>query len=114
MEIVISNLLSNALKFTPEGGRVWVTISKKSREVNISVHDNGPGIPLESQDKIFSTFYQAKNVKNNIPGSGIGLAFSKSLVELHGGKLTFISNPDAPEPERETSFCITLMQGENI
>lgn len=114
MEIVISNLLSNALKFTPEGGKVWVTIAKKSTEVRISVHDNGPGIPLKSQDKIFSTFYQAENVKNKIPGSGIGLAFSKSLVELHGGKLTFTSNPDAPEQERETSFCISLMQGENI
>ncbi|MCU0405172.1 MAG: ATP-binding protein, partial [Chitinophagaceae bacterium] len=91
MEIVVSNLLYNALKFTQEGGKVWVTITKKVREIYISVYDNGPGIPLESQDKIFSTFYQADNVKNTVPGSGIGLAFSKKLVELHGGKLTFTS-----------------------
>jgi signal transduction histidine kinase len=111
MEIVLSNLLANALKFTPDGGRVWVTIVKKSKEVEISVHDNGPGIPAESQNKIFSTFYQAENVKNKAPGSGIGLAFSKSLVELHGGTISFSSNPDAADHQRETTFSITLLQG---
>jgi signal transduction histidine kinase len=68
---------------------------------------------LESQDKIFSSFYQAENVKNTVPGSGIGLAFSKKLVELHGGKLTFSSNPVSPDKERNTSFEITLTEEEN-
>lgn len=112
MEIVLSNLLSNALKFTPEGGKVWMELVKKGKKVTISVHDNGPGIPQESQEKIFTTFYQADNVKNKIPGSGIGLAFSKSLVELHGGTLSFSSTPNAPKGERETIFSVVLTQEE--
>ncbi|MEX6689923.1 two-component regulator propeller domain-containing protein [Danxiaibacter flavus] len=108
LEIVVSNLLSNALKFTPEHGKVWLKIQRKAKEIDIEVHDNGPGIPKENQDKIFSTFYRADNAINNTSGTGIGLAFSKSLVELHGGKLVFRSDDAAHNAQPETCFTITL------
>jgi signal transduction histidine kinase len=109
LEIVISNLLSNALKFTPEHGKVWVKITRSSKELDIAVYDNGPGIPKENQDKIFSTFYRADNAINKTSGTGIGLAFSKSLIELHGGKLVFRSDDAAHNAHPETCFTITLM-----
>lgn len=109
MEIAVSNLLSNALKFTQEGGKVWMKITRRSKEIDIEVHDNGPGIPKESQDKIFNTFYRAENAINQTAGTGIGLAFSKNLVELHGGKLTFRSNDAGNSAPPETCFTITLM-----
>ncbi|MDH7461695.1 two-component regulator propeller domain-containing protein [Chitinophagaceae bacterium 26-R-25] len=109
LEIAVSNLLSNALKFTPEHGKVWVKIIKRSKEIDIEVHDNGPGIPKESQDKIFNAFYRAQNAVNKVSGAGIGLAFSKSLVELHGGRLVFQSNDSTYNAEPETCFTITLM-----
>jgi ligand-binding sensor domain-containing protein len=109
LEIAISNLLSNALKFTQDGGKVWMKITRRSKEIDIEVHDNGPGIPKESQDKIFNTFYRADNAVNTTSGTGIGLAFSKSLVEMHGGKLVFRSNDAAHDAQPETCFTITLM-----
>jgi ligand-binding sensor domain-containing protein/signal transduction histidine kinase len=114
LEIVITNLLSNALKFTPQEGNVSVTINLDENEtVSIVVSDDGIGIPNESQDKIFTDFYQADSgtVKNT--GSGIGLAFSKSLVELHKGKLSFISEINPDTTKQETRFVINLLLGKD-
>jgi signal transduction histidine kinase len=114
LEIVLSNLLSNAIKFTPDKGRIWVHIARKNNEtVEITVGDNGIGIPKESEDKIFSNYYQANagGIKNL--GSGIGLAFSKSLVELHKGKLNFQSDINPETGRQETRFIVTLQLGKD-
>lgn len=114
MEIVLSNLLSNAIKFTPEGGNISVKINhSKDGTVEIIVCDDGVGIPKESQEKIFTDFYQAeaRSVKN--AGSGIGLAFSKSLVELHKGKLSFKSEISPATGKQETCFIVTLLPGKD-
>jgi len=93
---ILYNLLSNALKFTNEFGNVDLSIGLKEEDQEIliiEVKDDGIGIPLKSQEKIFKRFYQATNSKLNNTGSGIGLSLVKSLVELHKG---FIKVESAP------------------
>jgi signal transduction histidine kinase/ligand-binding sensor domain-containing protein/DNA-binding response OmpR family regulator len=87
---ILYNLLSNAIKFTNKYGHVDVFIRLKgeaSEVLVIEVSDDGIGIPLKSQEKIFTRFYQATNSKENNTGSGIGLSLVKSLVELHKGTI---------------------------
>jgi signal transduction histidine kinase len=84
---VIFNLLSNAVKFTPEGGEVVVATASRDHEVLISVNDTGPGIPLEDHERIFEEFQQTDVGVRQREGTGLGLALSKRLVELHGGRI---------------------------
>ena len=84
---VIFNLLSNAVKFTPAGGAVDVTSARVNGEVRVSVTDTGPGVALEDQERIFEEFQQAESGLEQREGTGLGLALSKRLVELHGGRL---------------------------
>jgi signal transduction histidine kinase/ligand-binding sensor domain-containing protein/DNA-binding response OmpR family regulator len=88
VEKVINNLLSNAFKFTPEGGRIDFTVEKLLNDVEIRITDNGIGIPKERIDKIFDRFYQGDSSHTRQgEGTGIGLALTKELVELHKGKI---------------------------
>ena len=84
---VIFNLLSNAVKFTPPGGTVDVTAAQLDGEVRVSVRDTGPGIAPEDRDRIFEEFQQAAAGKEQREGTGLGLALSKRLVELHDGRI---------------------------
>ena len=86
---ILMNLIGNAVKFTPQEGKVTVAMEKNGIEdVRISVADTGPGILPEETNKIFVKFYQVANIEKQRPkGSGMGLAISKALVEMHGGKI---------------------------
>ncbi len=85
---VLVNLLSNALKYTPEGGMVVINIRYNDVNTEISVTDNGPGIPGEDLPYIFERFYRADKSRNKLTGgSGIGLAICKSIVLAHGGSI---------------------------
>ncbi|MDI6740669.1 MAG: ATP-binding protein, partial [Candidatus Edwardsbacteria bacterium] len=85
---VVSNLLSNALKFAPKQGRIVVTAVEKPKIIEISVADNGEGIPTEDQEKVFEKFYQVKQRKlGRKTGTGLGLPLCRQLVEAHGGKI---------------------------
>lgn len=84
---VFTNLLSNALKYTPAGGKVEMLVVDKGNQIEIKVADSGEGIPPESIPFIFDRFYQA-NAKNSSPSSGIGLALAKGIVELHHGTIS--------------------------
>jgi len=84
---VINNLLSNALKFTAEGGDVEVKMKRQEQEVQITVKDTGIGIPDGDIPFIFERFFRAGNGENGARGSGIGLTIAKELTEAHGGKL---------------------------
>jgi len=86
---ILSNLLSNALKFTPEGGSVRVVCSVMGEAARVTVRDSGPGIPAEDLPHVFDRFYRAEaNSAHGQAGSGIGLALTKELVDLHHGTLT--------------------------
>jgi len=87
---VMTNLLSNAAKFSPEGGVVEVTLERRSGVARVSVHDRGPGIPESFRARIFSRFAQADmTATRQKGGTGLGLAICKRLVELMDGKLGF-------------------------
>jgi signal transduction histidine kinase len=84
---VIFNLVSNAVKFTPAGGAVDVSAVQMNGEVRVSVTDTGPGIAPEDQERIFEEFQQTEAGVEQREGTGLGLALSKRLVELHGGQI---------------------------
>jgi PAS domain S-box-containing protein len=84
---VLMNLAGNAIKFTPEGGRIELAARLMDNQVGIEVRDNGPGIPPELRQRIFEAFYRLPQTDNAIEGTGLGLAITARLVELHGGKL---------------------------
>jgi len=84
---VLINLLTNAVKFTPEGGSVTVGASLQSGIVVISVRDTGIGIPAEERESIFDAFRQARSDGRPQEGTGLGLTLARRLVELHGGRL---------------------------
>jgi two-component system sensor histidine kinase/response regulator len=89
---ILDNLLSNAVKFTPVGGSVRLTASADSDGLVFEVKDTGIGIPAESHAKVFGTFERFHESAEGQPGTGLGLALTKSLVELHGGTITFESS----------------------
>jgi signal transduction histidine kinase len=103
---VIFNLLSNAVKFTPAGGAVEVRAAQANGEVRISVADTGPGLAPAEQERIFEEFQQAEAGVELREGTGLGLALSKRLVELHGGRIWVES-----ELGRGSTFVFTLPAG---
>jgi signal transduction histidine kinase len=103
---VIFNLLSNAVKFTPSGGAVDVNAARVNGDVWISVADTGPGIAPEDHERIFEEFQQTEAGVEQREGTGLGLALSKRLVELHGGRIWLES-----EPGKGSTFVFTLPVG---
>jgi two-component system sensor histidine kinase GlrK len=86
--MVLNNLLSNAVKFTPQGGNITVTLSPCEDGARIAVKDSGIGIDPEDVPRIFTKFFQAKNVSQiNVKGTGVGLALVKAIVDGHGGRV---------------------------
>jgi len=97
-------LLSNAVKFTPEGGRVKLRAEQVNDSVIVSGIDNGIGISTEDQSIIFEEFRQVATKNQNKPeGTGLGLALTKKFVELHGGRIWVES-----EPGTGSTFAFTL------
>ncbi len=91
---VFSNLIDNAIKYTPEGGKVDVQVGYDRFQVRVTVHDNGIGMTAEEADKIFDEFYRARNEQTaKIIGTGLGLCVVKRLVELHQGEVTVKTSP---------------------
>jgi signal transduction histidine kinase len=90
IERVMNNLLANALKFTPEGGEIAVTLSLANEDVVIFVDDNGPGVPNFEREHIFEKFGQIERAERR--GSGLGLTFCKMAVEAHGGSVTVLDS----------------------
>lgn len=107
MEIVLFNLLSNALKFTPDGGFVKFCIQQVNCSIKIEVSDSGKGIPEHVGEKLFDKFYKVMSNESLKMGFGIGLYLAKNFVELHRGKISFISPPGLG-----TVFSIELPIGE--
>ena len=88
LEQALQNLAANALRHTPDMGQIRLTAERQGREVVLTVHDNGPGIPPEHLPLIFDRFYKADLSRKAAGGSGLGLSIVKAIVELHGGTLS--------------------------
>ena len=89
---VLGNLLGNALKFTPDGGRITVRLAARQGSVLFSVTDTGPGIPLAEQSRVFDRYWQSRRAASK-RGTGLGLSIAKGIVEAHGGRLWLESTP---------------------
>lgn len=104
IRIVFQNLLTNAIKYTPEKGTITFSITKDTRNIKIVVADSGYGIPKDSQSRIFGKLYRADNIRDKeTDGNGLGLYIVKSIIENSGGKITFKSVEN-----KGTTFTITL------
>src|SRR5467141_2477564 len=90
---ILMNLVGNAIKFTSETGRIELVARQVGGQVRLEVRDNGPGIPLEEQQRIFEAFFRLTQTGNTTEGTGLGLAITARLVELHGSKLEIESKP---------------------
>jgi two-component system phosphate regulon sensor histidine kinase PhoR len=104
MHSVFSNLIDNAVKYTPEGGHVDVRVGYDRFRVKVAVRDDGIGMTAEEADRIFDEFYRARNEKTSeIIGTGLGLCVVKRLVELHQGEVTVETSPG-----QGSEFCVIL------
>jgi signal transduction histidine kinase len=87
LEQVLLNLMNNASKFTPDSGTITVRIKKQEAGLVVEVADNGIGIPKDQQDRLFKPYSRIQADRQRHPGLGLGLALSKQIIELHGGRI---------------------------
>ncbi len=106
IEQVLTNILSNAIKFTPKQGRIDITVTDTAAGLQVCVADSGPGIPADDQAHIFDKFYVVTDGRG-LAGVGLGLYIARQLVELHGGQIWVESRPG-----QGSKFCFTLPQTE--
>ena len=99
---IFGNRLSNAIKYSPQGGEIRFRVAREATRVVFEISDRGIGIPAAEIGHLFESFHRASNV-GNIQGTGLGLAIVKSSVDLHGGQIHVYS-----EPGRGTSFTVKL------
>ena len=109
LQQVVINLLSNAVMFTPDGGRIIVRAKVADKQLIVEVEDTGVGIAPENQEKVFDDFFQVKSEsKDKTPGLGLGLGLSRRLVEMHGGKVWVESEGEG----RGSRFIFTIPSSE--
>jgi len=107
LEIVFYNLLSNALKYTPENGRIVFRITETPNTIEVNITDNGQGIPVDVGNKLFEKYYRVKEKdRATKPGFGIGLYLVKQFIDKHKGAISYKSTPGAG-----THFSISLHKG---
>lgn len=102
LEQVWSNIISNAIKYTNEGGLITITMKKNSKDIEVSIEDTGIGMSKEVVSHIFERFYREDKARN-VEGNGLGLAIVKSIVDLHHGKIDILSQVDVG-----TNFIVRL------
>jgi len=91
LETLLSNLVENAVRYTPDGGRIDVTVGSDHRETWLEVADTGPGIPPAERERVFDRFYRQLGTRE--PGSGLGLAIVRTIARRHGATVTLLDNP---------------------
>ncbi|WP_054698237.1 sensor histidine kinase [Geotalea toluenoxydans] len=104
IKCVLTNLIGNAIKFTPRGGEIGISVDADDLELKISISDTGEGIPEAYVTRIFNEFYHLKSAKGSLKkGSGLGLAVSKRIIDAHNGRIWVESSED-----RGTTFSFAI------
>jgi len=104
LNLALHNLLGNALKYTPDGGEVTLSVEATDKQLVVSVRDTGIGISPDDADRIFDRFYRAKDPRvSKVTGSGLGLTLAREVVRLHGGDITVQSQLD-----KGSTFTLTV------
>jgi signal transduction histidine kinase len=104
---VVANLVDNAIKYTPAGGQISVSLGRQGTDLLLRVTDTGIGIAAEDQRQLFQKFYRVRTPETeNIPGTGLGLAIIRSIVEQHGGQIGVKSAAG-----QGSTFAVTLPAG---
>lgn len=111
LEKVFFNLLSNAFKFTPDQGRISLTVQTRKDQVLISISDTGKGIAPQYLEQLFVNYFQVEEHSIQNTGYGIGLALAKNIVELHKGEITVSSQPETAQEAGFTRFELSLLRG---
>jgi signal transduction histidine kinase len=110
---VMNNLFSNAIKYSPDGGRIEVSGVAYPSHVTVSVQDEGIGIPEHEKHRIFQKFSRLDNaLSRKTEGTGLGLFLTKAIIEAHGGRIWFGSNQDKQKGQRGTTFTFSLPRDE--
>ena len=108
LEVALTNLLNNAVRFTPEGGKLWLVLEPHGREAWLRVGDNGIGIPPDQLDTVFDLFYQVEDhLTRRHGGMGMGLAIVKAIAEAHGGRVWV----ESEGPGAGATFTLALPLG---
>ena len=93
-EQVIGNLISNSLRYVPDGGKIWLMLEQDKNTVNLQVNDNGPGVPEEDLPYLFQRFWRGEKSRSRASGgAGLGLAIASQLIEAQGGSITATNLP---------------------
>jgi two-component system OmpR family sensor kinase len=104
VSLVVANLIDNAVKFSPAGGAVTVSLSESGGEAVVAITDDGPGIQQDELPRVFERFYRGRNARTAAaPGVGLGLALTQAIVRAHGGHIEVFN-----QPGRGASFCVHL------
>ncbi|UCG25125.1 MAG: HAMP domain-containing protein [Chloroflexota bacterium] len=102
---VMNNLLNNALRHTPEGGQVLVSVQRRDEMVEVAIRDSGAGIPAEHLDHVFDRFYRTDSARSRERGgAGLGLAIARAIVEEHGGSM----KASSPGPDQGSTFTFAI------
>jgi two-component system phosphate regulon sensor histidine kinase PhoR len=107
LEQILMNLVHNAIKYTPEGGRVTLRAHRQGRGIRIDVVDTGVGMTPEEAARVFERFYKVDRGRPRTAGAGLGLAIARHLVEVHGGRLIAVSDAG-----RGSTFSFVLPMGQ--
>ena len=104
IKLAIQNLVDNAIRYTPNGGSIIISLKEKKGEIEFSIKDTGIGIPKNQQARVFSKFFRGSNaIRFETEGTGLGLFITKNIIEAHGGRIWFVS-----EEGKGTTFYFTL------
>ncbi|CAG9189768.1 MAG TPA: ATP-binding protein, partial [Bryobacteraceae bacterium] len=94
IEVLLNNLIDNAIRYTPKGGKIDVVLKREGEQISVAVSDSGPGIPDEERERVFDRFYRSTGTKEH--GSGLGLAIALKIAQRHHATLWMANNVDRP------------------
>jgi K+-sensing histidine kinase KdpD len=104
---VLYTLLDNARKYSPDGSEITVSAREQGESIEVSVQDEGPGIPVAESTRVFEKFYRSRDLRSDAPGGlGVGLAIAKAIIEAHRGTIRVVDNPGARGAT--LAFCIPI------